>query len=102
MPSPTIASGVAGARHGGQEILGCDTVGVVDSGLLGRVVDAGAHPVELVQLLLDARRAGSAGHAADGQLKLVVAPAGSGHGARAAIIDSGHRSSRQRGELDGP
>jgi hypothetical protein len=37
-------------------------------GLLGRVVDRGPHAGDLVQLALDAVGAGTAGHAADGQI----------------------------------
>ena len=41
-----------------------------DAGLLGRVVDGGGDPVHPVELLLDAGRAGGAGHPADRELGL--------------------------------
>ena len=63
------------------QVLEVDVGGVVgDGGVLAGEVDGGGHTLQLVELLLDARRARRAGHAADGQLHVVLGRSG-GQGA---------------------
>ena len=61
---------IAGRLDRGDQILGCDAQRVeVDGRVLGRIVDRRLDAVELVQPLLDPRRAGRAGHPLDRELE---------------------------------
>ena len=59
---------VAGGGHRGEQLVGRHVARVLDMGLLGGVVDARGHAVELVELALDPAGAGGAGHAGDLQV----------------------------------
>ena len=61
---------VTGRLDRGDQIVGRHAHGVEDDRrVLGRVVDRRLDAVELVQLLLDPRRAGRAGHPLDRELE---------------------------------
>ncbi len=75
---------VPGGLDRADEIRNGHTAGVeANRRVLGRVVDRRLHPVELVQLPLDAVRAGGARHALEGEVDLRVA-LGSRDGCHAA------------------
>lgn len=63
---------VAGGLDGGDEVGRVHVGGEADLGLLGRVVHRGRDAGHLVQLLLDPRGAGRAGHAPDDELDVAV------------------------------
>jgi hypothetical protein len=56
------ASAVAGRLYGGDKLLEPDVRLALNGRLLGGEVDGRGDAVEVVQLLLDSRRAGGAGH----------------------------------------
>ena len=58
-----LAGPVAGSLHHGDQVLSGGALRGLHPGLFGGVVDGGLHPVDLVELLLDAIGAGGAGHA---------------------------------------
>ena len=64
-------SGVPCRSDGLEQHVGAEAGGEDDVSLLGGVVDRGLHAVELVELALDAVRAGGAGHPGDGEVDLV-------------------------------
>ena len=76
------ARAVAGRLDRADEIGDRDAAGVVrDGDLLGRVVDGRVDPFELVQLPLDAGRAGGAGHPFERELDPCLGRLGRRHAA---------------------
>ena len=68
--APCSVALIAGRLDRGDQILGRDAQRVeVDGRVLGRIVDRRLDAVELVQPLLDPRRAGRAGHPLDRELE---------------------------------